>query len=136
MGAFKKKLQSLLQAMTDDGTSDSEDAYHEKRPYVPDVRMQLTNLKNDIVSTPRKYFLFVFVSFLLLYALFGNYGVLQRLRLEFHHHKLINELAAEKQRTQQLKSEITHARELEEVERIAREKYNLTKKGETVYIIK
>ena len=139
MATLKEKLQTMLQATDEQGTPDSapEAGNETANPQTPtDMKAQFGNLKADIASTPRKYFLFVFASFLILYALFGDYGIVQRLRLEYHYHSLQNQLAEENERTKQLKLAIKQAKEPQEIERIAREKYNLTKDGETVYIIK
>ncbi|ACF13982.1 Septum formation initiator [Chloroherpeton thalassium ATCC 35110] len=140
MSLLKEMLQLLLHAIGGNGASmnasstDGDDA--QKPPLPIDIKTQFNNLKVDIVSTPRKYFMFVLVCFLVLYALFGDYGIVQRLRLEYHYRSLQSELAEENKRTKQLQAEIRHVKEIEEIERIAREKYNLTKEGETVYIIK
>jgi cell division protein FtsB len=90
----------------------------------------------ELVSNPKKYVLAGALGLLTFYALFGDYGVVSRVRYEYQKHSLTTELAAEHARTEALRMSIEKAKSLDEIERIAREKFNLSKKGETIYIVK
>ncbi len=74
---------------------------------------------------------------LLLYLIFAEKGLVKRARLELESKKLKKKIEAIEKENDSLKQKI-HKLETDpkEIERIAREKYGMTKEGEEVYIIK
>jgi len=83
----------------------------------------------------RKSFLYLAVIFLILfYAVFGKKGILQRVELELENRNLQEKLRNEKEKT------LTYQKEIEllktsdnKIEKVAREKYGMTKEGEEIY---
>ncbi|MBC8043555.1 MAG: septum formation initiator family protein [Rhizobacter sp.] len=100
------------------------------------VRSQLAALYDDIAQNPRRYFALTLSGLAVIYLLFGDYGLFARLKMEYRKHALTGALAAENRRTDSLRISLKRAAELDEIERIAREKYNLARKDETVYLLK
>lgn len=76
----------------------------------------------------------VFFTVLLSVAVFGNKGIIQRFRLEEERKELESQLNEEIKRSQDLRKELELLKTSdEELERIAREKYGMTKDGEKIY---
>jgi len=101
-----------------------------------DILEALKKLYDEIASKPQKYLFLVVLVFLVFFGLFGDYGLFQRVKYEYLHYKYEAELKEAQEKTRELKLKIQKAEDLEEVEHVAREKYNMTKEGEKVYIIK
>jgi|GEM_PF-1571085 len=101
-----------------------------------EVKSWLKRMSDDAVAHPKKYVGFAVIGFILFYLVFGDYGIVSRLRFEIERAHLQQELDAELRRTDELKANIEHAKSLETIEKLAREKYGFSKKGETVYLIK
>lgn len=100
------------------------------------IKSWLKRIGEDAVARPKKYVALAIVGFILFYALFGDYGVVSRVRFEIQRAKLQAELEAEHRRAEELKIQIENAKSLETIEKLAREKYGFRKPGETVYAIK
>ena len=100
------------------------------------LRLRLRLLAKDATRSPLKYVRLAFAGLILFYIVFGDYGIVSRLRFEVERARLQQELDAELRRTNELKANIEHAKSLETIEKLAREKYGFSKKGETVYLIK
>ncbi len=100
------------------------------------LKSWLKRMSDDAVAHPKKYVVFAIIGFILFYILFGDYGVVSRIRFEVQRARLQSALDMEIRRTQQLKAQIENAKSLETIEKLAREKYGFSKQGETVYIIK
>ncbi|NTW49824.1 MAG: hypothetical protein HGB19_08885 [Chlorobiales bacterium] len=100
------------------------------------LKEQVKVVSKDVAENPQKYFVIAAIGIAALFILFADYGIVPRIQLEYSRYHLRQELEAEKAHTQQLEEKIKHAQDIDEIERIAREKYNLSKKEETVYIIK
>ncbi len=88
-----------------------------------------------VLSNPRKIFLLALAGVFLLWIVFGNYGVVARLRMEAE-----NRTLKERQREEELKIEentrkIRDANDPRTIEKIAREKYNFSREEETLFII-
>lgn len=85
----------------------------------------------------RKFFLFLTIILLVLaYALFGRKGLIQRVELELENKDLKQKLVEEQKKTELLKKEIDELKTSEKkIDKVAREKYNMTKEGEEVYKI-
>jgi cell division protein FtsB len=96
----------------------------------------LKKVYTEIVARPQKYLFLAILILITFYAFFGDYGLFQRVKYEYLRYKYQTELNEAQQETRELKDRIKKAGDLDEIERVAREKYNLTKEGEKVYIIK
>jgi hypothetical protein len=96
----------------------------------------LKHISDDAIAHPKKYVGLAVIGFVLFYVMFGDYGIVSRIRLEVERARLQSELEAEHQRTATIKAQIQNAKSLETIEKLAREKYGFCKPGETVYLIK
>lgn len=85
----------------------------------------------------RKSFFFLLIMFALLaYAVFGKKGLLQRYELEIENRELKEKLRNEQERTLILQKEIEDLKTSDKkIEKVAREKYGMTKEGEEIYKI-
>lgn len=73
-----------------------------------------------------------FIS-LLSFALFGNKGILQRMKLEDEKKELEQQLETEKKKAQELQKEIDELKTSDKkIEKLAREKYGMTREGEKI----
>jgi cell division protein FtsB len=78
-------------------------------------------------------FLMVIVT-ILLFLLFNNKGIIQRINLEMDRKKINQQIQLEEQRQKKYQEEIYLLKNSnEKIEKIAREKYNMKRPGETVY---
>lgn len=89
-------------------------------------------------SKNKKRTLILLLVFLLfLYLLFDNKGIIARLRLEAQHRELIEKLKADSTELRRLEGQIKALEsDKKTLEKTAREKYGMTREGETVYQIK
>lgn len=101
-----------------------------------ELKSWMRRVSDDAVAHPKKYVGFAVIGFIFFYVMFGDYGVVSRVRLEVQRAQLQSELDAELRHTQVLNSQIEITKKLETIEKIAREKYGFSKTGETVYLIK
>jgi len=85
----------------------------------------------------RRFFLFLIVMLLILaYAVFGKKGFLQRVDLELENRELQKKLKDEQEKTLMLQKEVDDLKTSDKIiEKVAREKYGMTKDGEEVYKI-
>ena len=85
----------------------------------------------------RKAFLLGLVmTALLAYAVFGKKGLLQRYELDMENSELREKLKNEQDKTIMLQNEIEDLKNSDkEIEKVAREKYGMTKEGEEIYKI-
>ncbi len=75
----------------------------------------------------------IFFAGLLSFALFGNKGILQRMKLESEKEQLEKKLQEEMKRSADLQKEINDLKSSDKkIEEIAREKYGMTKEGEKI----
>ncbi len=100
------------------------------------LRLRLRLLAKDATRSPLKYVRLAFAGLIWFYIVFGNYGLVTRMRLELQKMHLQAQLEAERLRTQALQNEIQTMQRLEEIERWAREKYHLSAPDETIYVFK
>jgi len=76
----------------------------------------------------------IFFTGLISFAVFGNKGLIQRFKLESEKKDLEVMLDAEIKKTKELQNEIEELKTSEsKQERVAREKYGMTKEGEKIY---
>jgi cell division protein FtsB len=70
------------------------------------------------------------------YAVFGKKGLLQRVELEMENRELQQKLKDEQDKTIMLQKEIDELKSSDKkIEKVAREKYGMTKEGEEIYKI-
>jgi len=75
----------------------------------------------------------IFFAGLLSFALFGNKGILQRMKLESEKEQLEKKLQEEIRRSADLQKEVNDLKSSDKkIEEIAREKYGMTKEGEKI----
>ncbi len=94
--------------------------------------------KTNFSFSPIKKFLVMGISIVIIYFLFfaGSHGVIQYLRQKSHKHALMQEIDTLKVQKTKLKNESKRLKnDLDYIEKIAREKYNMKKKDEKVYKI-
>lgn len=89
------------------------------------------------IYSRRRMFIFIIVFLLILvYAVFGKKGLLQRVDLELENRELQNKLKVEQEKTLMLQKEIDELKTSDKkIEKVAREKYGMTKEGEEIYKI-
>lgn len=76
----------------------------------------------------------IFFAVLISVAIFGNKGIIQRFKLESEKENLEEQLKAEIKKTQDLKKEVEELKSSDiKIEKVAREKYGMTKEGEKIY---
>ena len=82
--------------------------------------------------------LFLIIVLLLIYmTIFGNKGLIYRIDLESEKKQLEEQLQTEINKGEELQEEINELNNSEsKIEKVAREKYGLTKEGEQIYRIK
>jgi len=85
----------------------------------------------------KKAFLFAVIMLSLLsYAVFGKKGLLQRYELDIENRDLKEKLKNEQEKTLMLQNEIEDLKTSDKkIEKVAREKYGMTKEGEDIYKI-
>ena len=88
-----------------------------------------------VLSHPRKIFLLALAGVLVLWVVFGNYGVVARFRMEAENRMLRELQEQEELRIIENTRKIHSADNPETIEKIAREKYNFSKDDETLFII-
>jgi cell division protein FtsB len=93
----------------------------------------LKNIARFMKYNSRLVLVVVFFAGLLSLAVFGNKGILQRYRLETERKELEKQLDDEYKKAEALRKEIEELRTSDEkMEKVAREKYGMTKDGETI----
>ncbi len=100
------------------------------------VASRFKKFTREARRNPQKFVVATGFAVLIFYVVFGDYGVIQRIRQEAIHRKLAHELLTEQQRAVKLEAEIENAKSLETIEKLAREKYNLSLKDEIIYKLK
>ncbi len=84
---------------------------------------------------PRQIFLLALAGVFVLWVVFGNYGVVARLRMETENRALRQQHEEEIQKITENTGKIESAHDPETIEKVAREKYNFSREGETLFII-
>lgn len=88
-----------------------------------------------VLSHPRKIFLLALAGVFVLWIVFGNYGVVVRLRMEAENRMLKERQEQEEVKIMENTRKIRNADDPHTIEKIAREKYNFSKDDETLFII-
>ena len=83
----------------------------------------------------RRFFLYLIILLAILaYAVFGKKGILQRVELEMENRDLQRKLKDEQEKTNMLQKEIEDLKNsYKKIEKVAREKYGMTKEDEEIY---
>ncbi len=88
-----------------------------------------------VLTNPRKLFLLALAGILLLWIVFGDYGVLARFRMEAENRMLRMKKEQEEMKIIENQAKIQSAQDSATIEQIAREKYNFMKEDETLFIL-
>ncbi|MBI4429014.1 MAG: septum formation initiator family protein [Ignavibacteriales bacterium] len=100
-------------------------------------RAPLKSLTRKLLRNKLRTFLLIAGTFLFSYALFGNHGVLTRLRLERQRTEMMEKVRQAEEETKKLQSQIKALEgDKKTIEKIAREKYGMVREGETIYRVK
>jgi cell division protein FtsB len=96
----------------------------------------ITDIWNSIRSNPKKFTVRGILAFALFWFVFGDFGLVTRIGMELENRKLEKLQAEEQKKIAALQKTINSAWLPDSVEKVARERYNFHRKGETVFIIK
>ncbi|MEO8209145.1 MAG: septum formation initiator family protein [bacterium] len=94
----------------------------------------ITNVARYIKYNSRVMFVILFFLGLISLAALGNKGIIQRFKLESEKKDLEKQLETEVKKSQELLKEIDELKSSDtKIEKVAREKYGMTKDGEKIY---
>ncbi|NTW46544.1 MAG: septum formation initiator family protein [Chlorobaculum sp.] len=96
----------------------------------------LTDIWDSIRLNPKKYVIRVILVLVAIGFVFGDYGLATRISMELENRKLEKLQVEEEQKIVELRGTIKNAYQPDSVEKVARERFNFHKKGETVFIIR
>ena len=96
----------------------------------------LTDIWDSIRLNPKKYVIRVILVLAAIGFVFGDYGLATRISMELENRKLEKLQVEEGQKIVELRGTIKNAYQPDSVEKVARERFNFHKKGETVFIIR
>jgi cell division protein FtsB len=141
MQSILEKIRLMVEALAEklqaSSAMQTAKTVFDKDSFQPDsIKEQVSALSKDVGENPQKYFVIAVIGVVILFVLFADYGIVQRMELEYDRYHLQSELEGEKARTKEFEEKIRHAQDMDEIERIAREKFGLSRQDETVYIIK
>ena len=109
----------------------------ENKFYRKDGENILLNLVKKNEFTNKKFIFLIILIPILLFLFFNNKGIIQRIGLEMERKKLLEQISLEEQRQKKFQEDIYLIKNSnEKIEKIAREKYNMKRPGETVYKLK
>jgi len=95
-----------------------------------------TELWDFIRLNPKKFAIRLLLVLAAIGFVFGDFGVVTRIGMELENRKLEKLQAEEEQKIVELRSTIKNAYQPDSVEKVARERFNFHKKGESVFIIR
>jgi cell division protein FtsB len=91
----------------------------------------------SIFKKKYQFIILLLCVFVAIIMIFSDYGIIKRMSLEMQSNELQKEIMQQKQITDSMQIAIDRLRnDTVEIERIAREKYGMSKKNEDVYYIK
>lgn len=96
----------------------------------------LTELWDLIRLNPKKFVIRALLVLAAIGFIFGDFGLVTRISMELENRKLEKLQAEEQEKIVELRSTIKNAYQPDSVEKVARERFNFHKKGETVFIIR
>ncbi len=89
-----------------------------------------------IRKNPKKFVLQALLALFVLWFVFGDFGLVTRFTMEREHGELRDRQAEEQKKIEEDRAIILQSSSPDSIEKIAREKYNFRKPGETVFIIR
>jgi cell division protein FtsB len=95
-----------------------------------------TELWDSIRSNPKRVALFAVLAVAAIWFVFGDFGLVTRISMELENRKLEKLQKEEQQKIVTLRCTIKNAYQPDSVEKVARERFNFHRKGETVFIIR
>jgi len=95
-----------------------------------------TDIWDSICSNPKKVTVRAILAFALFWFVFGDFGLVTRIGMELENRKLEKLQTEEQKKIVALQKTISNAWLPDSVEKVARERYNFHRKGETVFIIR
>ncbi len=103
---------------------------------IPKKRRLKTFLK-EVARNRRKALVALGVTLAIIYLLFDNKGILKRINLEIQRSELVTKVEDAQKETVRLKAQKKALEgDKKTIEKIAREKYGMSRAGETVYRVK
>jgi cell division protein FtsB len=98
---------------------------------------RLGRITKRVFKTRRRTAIAIASVILLSYVLFNNRGVLARIRLEHERQQMIEKVKAAQEENQRLEAYLKALdSDRKTIEKVAREKYGMSRAGETVYKVK
>lgn len=95
-----------------------------------------TDIWDYIRTNPKKFILQAMLALFLFWFAFGDFGILTRISMEREHRQLQERQEEEQKKIVEDRATIRQAYSQDSIEKVAREKYNFRKPGETVFIIR
>jgi cell division protein FtsB len=106
----------------------------ENRFYRKNGENILSKLLNKPGMINKKIIFLLVILTIFLFLLLNNKGIVQRIKLEYEKKKINEQIQNEEQRQKKYQEEIYLLKNSnEKIEKVAREKYNMKRPGETVY---
>ncbi|NTU93124.1 MAG: septum formation initiator family protein [Chlorobiaceae bacterium] len=96
----------------------------------------LTEIWLYIRSNPKKFILQSVLALFVFWFVFGDFGLVTRISMERDHRELMKRQTEEQRKILEDRATIRQAYHQDSIEKVAREKYNFRKPGETVFIIR
>lgn len=96
----------------------------------------ITDILDYIRLNPVRFIIRMLLLISAFLFVFGDFGLVTRLSMELENRQLEHRLAEEQKRVIALDRTIRNAYQADSVEKVARERYNFRRQGETVFIIK
>ncbi|ARM30205.1 septum formation initiator family protein [Prosthecochloris sp. HL-130-GSB] len=100
------------------------------------LKALVTGFFSYILERPKKVFFIALAGAFLVWIVFGDYGILARLRMEADNRMLRERYEKEEAEIEQNRQTLRQVSDPGAVEKTAREKYNFRKEGETLFIIR
>ncbi|NTV02647.1 MAG: septum formation initiator family protein [Chlorobiaceae bacterium] len=95
-----------------------------------------TDIWEYIRTNPKRFIVQALLVLLVFWFFFGDYGLATRFSMERDHRQLLGRQAEEQKKIVEDRATIRQAYSQDSIEKVAREKYNFRKPGETVFIIR
>ncbi len=100
-------------------------------------RAPLKSITRKVLKNKLRTLILIVGTFLFAFALFGNHGILTRIRLERQRTEMMEKVRQAEEDTRKLQLQIKALEgDKKTIEKIAREKYGMVREGETVYRVK
>jgi cell division protein FtsB len=106
------------------------------RPTFRIMTKYFTDIWDYIRSNPKKFIMQALLALFLFWFVFGDYGLVTRIGMERDHRQLRGRQTEEQKKIVEDRETIRQAYNQDSIEKVAREKYNFRKPGETVFIIR